>query len=193
MTTVVFLSVLVIIGGYGIYIISVKSYRYNTQYSELTQNARIALERMSRDIRQSMEIVTTLPPDPGSGTPPSEIKFQDGHNFWPGPTSSPTPLPSVSSTGGKIQYITYFLDWTDLHRKVSHYAFTATPTEWVVWSAHDLGGNPPQEFADSDDIKSQMVTNLQFWGINNITIHLTVSDGTNTQVFETQSLGRNIQ
>jgi len=178
------IGALIIMATYGVYNISYKTYKKNFASAELTQNARIALERMSRDIRQTTEILTALPEDPGAGTPSSEIKFQDGHNFWP--------------TSGQIQYITYSLSGTDLHRKLSHFTFT-TPCEtapastWVLWSTRDGNNNLPAECTDSDVVKAEKISSLQLWGVKVITINLNVSDETSTYQFETKSLGRNIQ
>lgn len=177
--TVVFFATLIIMAAYSIYLISYKAFKANSQKAELTQNARIALERMTRDIRQAMGVVTVLPETPELGTPPSELKFQDGHHYW--------------ASGEKIQYITYYLDGTDLHQKYSHYAFPTYPDIWVLWSAVDDEGNPPTEYQDSDVIKAEKIASLQFWGNRDITIHLSVSDGSSTYYFQTISLGRNIQ
>lgn len=192
--TVVFLSMIIIFAGYSLYLMSFESYQKNTASAELTQNARIALERMTRDIRQAVEILTILPTDPDSGTPSSTIKFQDGHNFWPVGLPSPTPSASGSPALGKIQYVTYELEGTDLHRKLSHFAFGgSSDSNWVLWSTLDLDKGQPTEYPDSDQIKAQNVTLLQFWGEETITINLTVSDGTSTYPFQTKVLGRNIQ
>lgn len=180
MLTVVFLSMVIIVAGYSLYVMSYKSYQRNSASAELTQNARIALERLSRDVRQAIEILNNLPEDPSAGTPPSEIKFQDGHNFWP-------------PANGKIQYITYYLSGTDLYRKMSHYAFPTNPDDWVLWSTLDDSGQPATEYTDSDQIKAQNISSLQFWGKNIITVHLEVSNDTSTYTFETKSLARNIQ
>ena len=179
MLTVVFLASLIIIAAYSVYLISYKAYQRNSASSELTQNARIALERMSRDIRQAIEVLTALPADPESSTPPSALKFQDGHNVWP--------------AGGQIQYIEYYLAGTDLHRKLTHYAFPANPDDWVLWSTLDGEGTSPTEYTDSDQVKAENVTSLQFWGEETITINLEVSNGTITYPFQTKVLGRNVQ
>ena len=194
MLTVVFLSLVIVVAGYSLYVMSYKSYQHNSASAELTQNARIALERMTRDIRQCVEILTVLPADPDSGTPVEELKFQDGHNFWPADLPSPTPSPTGSPTTGKIQYITFYLSGTDLHRKLSHYAFGGpSDNNWVLWSTLDTDGNQPTEYTDLDQIKAEKVETLQFWGEEIITINLEVSDGTTTYPFQTKVLGRNIQ
>jgi len=177
------ISIVIIAAAYEVYNISYKSYKKNYAMAELSQNARIALERMTRDVRQTMEIMTDLPENPGAGTPPSSITFQDGHSYW---------------TDGRIQYLTYYLSDTNLYRKTTHHTFTspcetAPASTWVLSSARDALGQPPL-FCDSEDKpRAEKITNLQFWGTSVVTIDLTVSDGTNTYTYQTKALGRNVQ
>ncbi len=175
------ISIVIIMASYEVYNISYKSYKKNYAMAELSQNARIALERMTRDIRQTMEILTDLPTTPD--TPETEIKFQDGHTYL---------------TNGRIQYITYYLNGTNLNRKRSHYTFTipcetADPSTWVLSSARDALEQPPAECDDEDSPRAEKITNLQFWGTSVVFINLTVSDGTNTYTYQTEALGRNVQ
>lgn len=165
--TVVFLGTIIIIVSYTVYLMSYKSYQKNSVSSELTQNARISLERMSREIRQANEILTNLPENQTGA--PSEIKFQDGHVITP------------------IQYIRYYISGTDLHREVSHYCLTPC-TEWVPWSTQNA-----DEYIDLDQIKAEKISSLQFWGEGVITLRLAVSDDQSTYTFETKTLTRNAQ
>lgn len=173
--TVVFLGTLIIIAAYTVYIISYKAYKKNSASSELTQNGRIALERITRDLRQATEIVTDLPESPGEGTPGTEIMFQDGH------------------ATAVIQYIRYYLSGTDLHREQRHYYFPSDPNTWVTSSAQDEDGNPPLYTTDSDQVKAEKISSLQFWGEETITLRLSVADSQSTYTFETKTLARNDQ
>lgn len=331
--TVVFLGTLIIMAAYEVYLMSYKSYKRNSQSAELTQNARIAMERFSRDIRQAEEIVTVLPADPSAGAPPSEIKFQDGHTIYATPTPTPSPPPpplpappspsdteppsgtislnpnssdysnylpittvtvSASDSGGSgllamelsiddmtfasstgwityepsipdwnmtnanyggnsnpgqkilyirfkdnagnisltssasytynlapeayhyfkdeflsalfginlafgqspnpsvIQYITYYLSGTDLHRKISHYYCSDNASQYVDYATVCISPNTLEQQTDLDQIKAQKITNLQFWGTDTITVHLTVGDETTSYQFETKATARNI-
>ncbi len=71
----IFIFIIIII--YSIYILSQKSYRGGEDVAEITQNGRVVLERLAREIRQTREIATDLPEE--QLNPPSEIEFQDGH------------------------------------------------------------------------------------------------------------------
>lgn len=176
------ISMVIIIAAYEIYNISYKSYKRNFAMAELSQNARIALERITRDFRQTIELVSDLPETP-EGVPSSEIKFQDGHRYI---------------TDGVIQYVTFYLSGTTLKRKVSHYTFvtpceTAPSSTWVLHSTRDELGVEPGVCTDEDLPRAEKITNLQFWGTSVITINLTVSDGTNTYNYQTKAFGRNVQ
>ena len=64
---------------YSITLFNQKAYREGETAAEITQNGRVILERMTREIRQAEEIVTVLPEE--RLNPAGEILFQDGHVF----------------------------------------------------------------------------------------------------------------
>lgn len=172
--TVVFLGSLIIMASYSVYLMSYKSYKKQSASAELTQNARIALERMSRDIRQSSDVVTDLQIDQENSS--SEIEFQNGHTTTP------------------IQYIDYKLVGTDLHYMPVHYAFHFEDTS-DLWVKHDelINGLNPLRIPGNPEIKAQNITVLKFWEtMPAIHINLTVSDNTTSYQFETTSYGRNL-
>lgn len=162
------LSLLVIGSLYGIYITSYKSYRKSINKADLNQNVRIALERISRDLRQTNAIITNLPP--------SEIKFQDGHDT------------------SQIRYINYYRDNdNNLYQRISHYSFPIDPFTYVRWNEVDSNNKLPVEKEDSNQIKAEKITSLSFEGSQIITINITAADSENTYSAQTQVLGRNIQ
>ncbi len=170
-------ATLVLIALYGVYIVNSRSYRRTIDQQELAQNARISLERMSRDIRQAERIVTELPPDDTDpmNPPPSQIQFQDGHET------------------SKIQYIVYYLTDTNLKRQVKHYYFSSSPSTWVAWNAQDEFGNLPNEAVDEDAIKADKIQLVKFYGVKVITMELQVANTESTFDFKTDAWGRNIQ
>lgn len=176
--TVVFLGALIIIAAYGVFLASYQSYKKNTESAELTQNARIALERMSREIRQSQEIVVPQVMPPAGGATQNIIEFQDGHTTF----SSPSPDPNCS-----IQYIEYTYSNNNLTRKLTQYR---DPGQANICVKKDTPGRIPNTV--SEEIKAENIKNLQFWGSNSlITIYIEVSDGKTTYKFETQVSPRN--
>ena len=72
-TIVIAIFSLVIATVYLIFILNQRVYLAGEEMAEITQNGRVILERMTREIRQAKEIVTELV------DPANEIIFQDGH------------------------------------------------------------------------------------------------------------------
>lgn len=77
MTVVIAIFSLIIATVYLIFVLNQRVYLAGEEMAEITQNGRVILERMTREIRQAKEIVTKLPKERVS--PANEIIFQDGH------------------------------------------------------------------------------------------------------------------
>lgn len=150
METVVVLgiSVLLLIVLYDVFFISHSSFTIGDRRLELIQNGRIVLDRLSREIRQSIEVVTPLPAtktDP-SFPPPAEILFQDGHGLT------------------NVQYLRYYLNGQMLMRQRVVYFFSQEPNTYVYWNAHDNFGNLPQSQAIEEREIAEYFSALQFYG-----------------------------
>lgn len=80
---IVTITILILIIGsiFSLYIFTQRAYQEGELASEILQNGRVILERMVREIRQTDEIITSLPdvPDNPGNPPPEEILFKDGH------------------------------------------------------------------------------------------------------------------
>lgn len=100
----VMITVLTVAGS--AYIISQKSWQKGVELNEITQNSRIAIDKISRELRQTDEIITNLPAE--------EIEFQDGHNKE------------------TLQYLRYYLDNTVLHRQTIVYLLDNEPIRWNI-------------------------------------------------------------
>lgn len=169
-------SIMLLSALYAVYSTSYQAYKSSIGKAELNQNARIALERIGRDFRQTNNIVTTLPPnDTDPLNPPSnELKFTDGHNT------------------NKIQYIRYYLQNNSLHRQVIHYYFSSDINTWVPWNSKDSFDNPPTESIDEDVIKADQVTSLKFFGHNPTTTQVTAANSQGNYTYQTEVWGRNL-
>lgn len=77
MLIVISIFILIIVTIYSVYSLSQQGYLSGEEIAEITQNGRVVLERISREIRQAKEIITELPEERIDA--PNEIKFQDGH------------------------------------------------------------------------------------------------------------------
>jgi type II secretory pathway pseudopilin PulG len=172
------IAIIIISAAYASFTIGEKASRKSLQKAELAQNGRISLDRISREIRQTTEIVTLLPSnkDDPSNPPPSEIMFEDGHTAI-------------------TQYITYYKDGANLKRKITHFYFGDTdppPLEWAVQGAKDADGNPPSEKVDEDEIVAEYINQLQFYGERIVNIDLTVQKNEEAIDFKTSAFGRNL-
>ncbi len=165
---VLFLVVVLTVGS--IYIMSQRVNRQGSNIMELTQNARVCLDRMSRDLRQAANIVTEL----STTTPTNEIFFQDGHN------------------SDEITYIKYYLDGTDLKREHLAYYFSSDPGIYVYYNDVDSLGNPPEKTILGDRIIGEYFSKLDFYGGDDlIEIWLNLNKDEFSSTFNTTIYTRN--
>jgi prepilin-type N-terminal cleavage/methylation domain-containing protein len=125
-----------------------KGYEYGEIRTDVNQNARLAIGRICREIKATAEIVTILPAAPSTPST-ATIIFRD--------------------QAAPIHYITYYLNGTDLKRKVTHYHLLPDTTTQVAWSP------TAQETVERDDLMAQNITFLDFWGQTQVFINLTAS------------------
>ena len=176
------LSAILLGALYAVYSISYQAYKSGINKAELNQNARIAMERMSRDLRQTNCLVTSLPKNINTFNPPSnEIKFQDGHDTE------------------QIQYIRYFHDGTDLKREVTHYYISSDTDKWVEYNTIAPEGSTrieiPNPAGEARTIADK-ITSLKFYGSDTserlINIEITASNSAGTYTYKTIISARNI-
>ncbi len=160
----------------AIYVLTIRSLGASQTRGELSQNSRTVIERITRDIRQTRDIVTILPEttDEEGNPPPSEIILQDGHevDFY--------------------QYIRYYLTGTNLKRSVLQYSFSEDPSVLVPYDAEDDFGNPPDETIVQDTVVGMSVSDIDFYGLNMIFIDLILQKNNITHQTGTHIYGRNL-
>ena len=158
-----------------IYFISQDAYKKTDTRAEITQNGRVMLDRIIRELRQAQSIITVLPADDSvPASLPSEIEFEDGHN--------------VSS----ISYIRYYLNGTDIQREISHYYFIEAPTTYVhSYDTNQYGDLPTKEIVE-DKIIGEHVSDLEFYGNSLININLYLIKNSETVTISTAIYGRNL-
>lgn len=148
--TSISLFTIIILLTASLFSLAQKSYTAGTSENELTQNARVSLDRISREIRQSVGIVTSL-----SATS-TEIFFQNGHDI------------------AQISYIRYYLSGTDLMRAHEAYYFPADPGVYVIWDGLDQFGQAPTKATLEDRVVGEYFDNIQFWG-NQGLVHILIT------------------
>lgn len=139
------LFVILILLVNSLYIVSQRAYTKGSNKGELVQNARVCIDRLSREIRQSVEIITSLPAT-STGALSSEIFFRDGHNI------------------DDITYIYYYLDNDQLIRQHRAYFFSAEPETYVTLSSVDGSGDPPEVKILEDRVVGEYFDSVGFWG-----------------------------
>jgi len=180
---------LVSIGIFNIFSFSQIFYSEKTVQSELLQNGRVILERITREIRQGEGIVTQLPqaPDNPENQPRLEIEFQDGH--------TPSPYAYLASDYYYIRY--YFSSSTkELYRQYIVYCFN--PCEdcnaYFRWDDTKVEGVDTvltHACVLEEKIIGEYVKELNFWGSGLINVSLTLNNKAQELIFQTKIFGRN--
>lgn len=167
-------GLLLFLGVLSIFSLSRSALHKGGDFAEIAQNGRIALERMSRELRQAEEIVSTLSQNQSSTS--TSIQFLDGHDL------------------SALNYLRYYISGQALHREVSFYSLTAAPTVHVHYQDLNPDGSPAAKTATDDEIIAEYITAFQLWEsptrLINISISLT-RDGT-ANTFRTALYGRNL-
>ncbi|MFA6171873.1 MAG: type II secretion system protein [Patescibacteria group bacterium] len=175
-TVSMFLFTFVIILVGSSFIIAQKAYNKGATENELTQNIRVCLDRITREVRQSVQIITLLPAvatDP-ENPPSNEIIFQDGHNI------------------SQITYLRYYIDGSNIKRKHYAFYFDDDPAVYVTHNSTDAYGNPPSEISLSDDIIGEYAEDMKFWGTDgHIFLSLSLTKNQKTIKIDTSIYSRN--
>ena len=134
------LFTIIILVSNSMFIMSQKIYIRGSALSELSQNARISLDKISRELRQSNNLITNFSLISTS----SEIFFQNGHD------------------NNEITYIKYFASSTDLIKKNLAYEFGADLGTYVYRDSIDAWGNSPDEILLKERIIGEYFSTLEF-------------------------------
>lgn len=137
-----FLIVILLVGS--MYVLAQQAYVKSMDEAELTQNIRVCLDRLSRELRQAVVLVTDI----SSTTPSNEIFFQDGHNI------------------NEITYIRYYLNGTDLMRSHLAYYFDF-PDDPAVYVIYNSAGSP-ETITLEDRIVGEYFNNMAFLGLDGL-------------------------
>lgn len=172
---VVVIFTLVLGAIYGVYHLSEKAYREGERVAEITQNGRVILERLTREVRQSRTMVTVLAEDRQGAT--STIMFEDGHR------------------AERFHYIRYFQRENLVERKVIGFYFSGDINRTLVaWNASPPTGQTlNSRILESPHVIGEYVANLRFWGTRRI-INIALTMSKRDKILELQTLvfGRNL-
>ena len=173
--SVLTISVAVMVMVYNIFIISQKTFSSGDNLLEISQNARILLDRLTRELRQTPQIATDLPVDKNQVgfLPADEIMFQDGHD------------------APEIVYIRYFLDQNRVIRQKLYYYFNEEPSTKVEWNATDSFGQLPEQTIMEEKTVAEYIEQIQFYGASLTSIEIWLDKNNQEAHFFTSIWGRN--
>ncbi len=170
------ITILVIVTSavYGGYSLSQKAYSGGEASAEITQNGRVIIERIDREIRQAKEIAGDFPEERAFAQ--EEITFEDGHTETP------------------YHYVHYFKDDGEIKRGVVGYYFSGDPGENLVpWDAVPPVGQTLQtKTLEEPRTVGEWVIGLKFWGSKVINIALTLQKKDKVFNLESEIFGRNL-
>jgi len=174
---------------FAIYFTSQRFYQKTETKAEILQNARVVLERITRELRQTQGIVTVLPqvPDSPSLPPTSEIEFQDGH--------SPSPY---SLLGSDYYYIRYYIsvDTGEISRQYKVYCFDDCQACSIFFKWNDIqiidGVSTVAHGCSLEDrVVGEFAKEMKFWGAGVINVSLKLKKLNEQMDFQTNVFGRN--
>ena len=172
MTIVIAIFSLVIAAVYLIFILNQRVYLAGEEMAEITQNGRVILERMTREIRQAKEIVTELSDDESGAS--SVIEFEDGH------------------TTDRYFYIYYYQENGEVKREVKRYYFPSDLGTFLPWNATSPSETLTAVIIEEPVIVGEYVTNLKFWGSYTVNIFITLTKNNQEIDLSTKVFGRNL-
>jgi len=166
-------TTIIVVAG-SMYFMGVKTYRRKSLSAELVQNGRVAIDRMSREIRQTSEIAVELPEEETEDLP-EEIIFRDGHDEE------------------DINYIRYYLDNGNLNREERFYYLESDPEKnHVVCGTIGDGGEVPIRITLKDQVVAENISSLGFFGEPLVHMRLILSKLDVNLYLATAVLGRGI-
>lgn len=193
----IFLIVMVAI--YSAHVLSQRAYRESETAAEITQNGRVILERMVREIRQAKEIVTELYYDETGAT--STLEFEDGH----------TPILSrYQGLGSDHYYIRYYIPTStnELRRQYRVYCFddcqfdncqpqsdvcTNVCSSYHRWnSTQEITPTSTHPCVLEDKTIGEYVVGLEFWDLPVINTSITLEKNQKRINLRTKIFGRNL-
>ena len=182
----IFLVVILVVTS--IYNLSRENYKANANMTEIAQNGRIALDRMTREIRQAREVITPLADDRAGST--STIEFEDGH----------TPFSEYKDVNSEHFYIRYYIpnpseENKKLHRQYRVYCFKdcSNCDEYYRWDrTKEDAPTTTHACVLEDKIVAEYISNLEIWGDPLVNILLKLEKNGEEINLKTKVSGRNL-
>jgi len=171
-TLTIFLIISVTI--YSAFLLSQRASQEVQSSIEMSQNGRVIIERIIREIRQAREVIGDFPVERENAV--NEIIFEDGHIAEP------------------YHYIHYFQEGNEVKKEVIGYYFSGDPEENLQpWNARPPDGQTlVKKIIQPALVIGELVDQLQFWGSGALVhIGLVLKKQDKTFELETSIFGRN--
>jgi prepilin-type N-terminal cleavage/methylation domain-containing protein len=152
-----------------------KSMILDQSKADIAQNGRISLDRLTRELRQTPDVVTTLPNDVNdvSVAQPGQIEFQDGH-------------------ANDLTYRRYYVSGSTLKVDTKEYYFSGNSGVRVPWNASGGQGTLTAHVISTQDI-ADSIQNISFYGSNQVQIIMnTIGESNQVYPLRTVVYGRNL-
>ena len=150
-------SILLIGAVYTVYSLSQKSFKIGTQKAELDQNARVAMERMSREIRKTEEILSTLPAtdtDP-LNPPKTEIIFRNTEII------ATSGIQWSVTSSGDVAYNGNYLENGTYNSKPRYEGLNGN---WLYWNEYIVGGFEWALWTSATNHRNVMPPTIAYYG-----------------------------
>ncbi len=171
--TLVIMIIFVLVLGvvYSSHVLSQRGYVEGEISAELTQNARVILERMTREIRQAREVLTDFPLNLDEAFDSNEIEFEDGH------------------LEERYYYIRYFQDNGEIKREVKRYYLAGVPVAWDTAPKEELN-----MVVEELSVVGEFIDDFRFWSDEEkiINIFIVFEKSGKRAFFSTSIFGRNL-
>lgn len=165
--------IIVIVSITAIYISGQNLYGEAQTRAELLQNGRVLSERLTRELRQAREVVTSIPSLYENAT--STVLFEDGH------------------IDNNYHYIRYFKDGSLVKREVVGYYFSDDGSETLVsWDSIPPEGQSLEEKnLENAQIVSEFINSFSIWSAEPIMIEIILENNGRTIPIRTSCSVRN--
>jgi len=194
--------IIVVIAISYLHLLTQQAYQKGQDLAEISQNGRVILERITREIRQAKELVTELADEETGAS--STLEFEDGH--------TPAP-PRYQELGSEYYYIRYYIpaDTQNLNRQYRVYCFdncdftncqpqsdTCTnvcpSTGYHRWNATRESPTPTSTHPCvlEDRTIGEYVAGLGFWGWPVINVSTSLEKEDKSINLRTKVFGRNL-
>ncbi len=163
---------LVVVAIFSFLLTAQRVSREGENIAEISENGRIILKKITRELRQTREIVTDLPATSAATT--DTLEFEDGHRQEP------------------YHYIHYFKEENEVKREVKRYYFPSNPQEFLPWTATSSEEDLSVAITEGPTVVGRYVSKLEFWGEPAVNILVSLEKEGKEADYQTKVFGRNL-